>query len=111
MQPHNVLLDGNGPQCKLKLCDFGLASAPNLSTRGFPLPPNGCTLAGSPGYFSPEVLLMELMGEAQQSGDHATAQKYQAWGIWSEGCHRAPAVDIWGAGVTFMAMVTGESRA
>ena len=106
-----MLLDENGASCQVKLCGFGLACAPTLSTRGAPALTNGSSLAACPGYFSPEVLLMELMREAQQLGDHATVQRYKAWGIWSEGCERAPAVDIWAAGVTYMASLTGERRA
>jgi serine/threonine-protein kinase SRK2 len=83
VKPQNVLLDGNDPP-QLLLCDFGVARR----WRGAP----GCdggqmrTLAGTPGFLSPQVLgvLFEPHGGAGYDG---------------------AAADVWSAGVLLCLML------
>ena len=109
-QPHNIFVDylhTNSPF--LTVDDFGVACAPGLTT-GEP-GAGGLTVVGTPGYMSPECMVLDMLTDVAVSSGQAKAQQLRALGAYTRGQEREPGVDVWAAGVFFMAMLTGKHTA
>ena len=63
-------------------------------------------MAGTPGFLSPEVMVLLMIVENSVS-NWERAEELQQMGIWVAGAEREAAVDIWGCGIVFMNLITG----